>query len=250
MSVEHLIRPVTTAVRRVVPSNLLKLIPKDSSFAIVTAFVALFGWAFINIADETMEGETLGLDNAVLMALRQPGNEHLPIGPSWLPACMTDISALGGVSVIMIVLLAVAGFFVLKRKFRMMLYLFLSVGGGACLMFLMKEFFSRPRPSIVPHLQEISHASFPSGHSMVSAIVYLTLAVMLAKNTSDNKVKTYYLLVGMSLTGLVGLSRVYLGVHYPTDVLGGWCAGATWAAATYLIGDWLESRGKVEKEDP
>lgn len=222
----------------------------DIKLATSVLIVGALGACFIAIADETMEGETLRFDNALLLALRHSSNSNLPVGPSWLLASMLDISALGGLSITVIMIVAICGFFLLVRKFRSVLYLLVSVGGGALLMVLLKDFFSRPRPSVVPHLQQISEPSFPSGHSMVAAIVYLTLAAMLAKTTTSYKLKAYYVLVAVSLTALIGISRVYLGVHYPTDVVAGWLAGAVWAATTYVLGDWLESRGKIEPEDP
>ena len=221
---------------------------RDLIVAGITIVLAALGGCFIVIAEEMMEGETLSVDHAILTALRNPNNPSDPIGPPWLLTTMIDLSALGGLSITIIALVAVAGYFALSQKYRLMIYLFFCVGGGAGLMFLLKEFFSRPRPSVVPHLQKITMASFPSGHSMVSAIMYLTFAAMLAKTTKDYKLKMYYMFVGISLTLMVGFSRLYLGVHYPSDVLAGWCAGAVWAGVTYLVGDWLESRGTVEKE--
>lgn len=221
---------------------------RDLFVAGVTIFLAALAGCFIAVSEEMMEGETLSIDNAILKALRNPNNLSDPIGPPWLLSTMTDISALGGLSVTIVALVAVAGYFALSKKYRFMIYLFFCVGGGAALMFVLKGFFSRPRPSVVPHLQEISSYSFPSGHSMVSAIMYLTFAAMLAKTTKDYKLKMYYMFIGIVLTGMVGFSRVFLGVHYPSDVLAGWCAGAVWAGVTYLVGDWLESRGTVEEE--
>jgi undecaprenyl-diphosphatase len=228
---------------------LQSLSTRDLIVAGVTIVLAALGGCFIVIAEEMMEGETLSIDNAILKFLRNPNNLNEPIGPSWLLSTMLDISALGGLSITIIALFVVAGYFALSQKYRLMIFLFISIGGGSGLMFLLKGFFSRPRPSVVPHLQQLPvTASFPSGHSMVSAIMYLTFAAMLAKTTKDYKLKMYYMFVGIMLTAAVGLSRVYLGVHYPSDVLAGWCAGAVWAGLTYLIGDWLETRGTVEKE--
>lgn len=222
---------------------------RDLIVAAVTIVLAALGACFIVLAEEILEGETLRVDNAILLALRNPSNLSDPLGPPWLLSTMLDISALGGLSITIVTLAVIAGYLALSQKYRMMIYLLCCVGGGAAVMFLLKGFFSRPRPSVVPHLQQLPYtASFPSGHSMVSAIMYLTLAAMLAKTTKDYRLKMYYMLVGTLLTVLVGISRVYLGVHYPTDVLAGWCAGAVWAGASYLVADWLEARGTVEKE--
>lgn len=221
----------------------------DIKLAVVILVVAALGAGFVAIADETMEGETLHFDNAVLLALRQPQNLSIPIGPSWLLDSMTDISALGGVSLTLAVLFIISGYLLLVRKFRSVIFLVMSAGSGTLAMTLMKDLFHRPRPTVVPHLDDTSDASFPSGHSMISMIVYLSLSALLAKTTTSYKLKAYYICVAMALTVLIGFSRVYLGVHYPTDVAAGWLAGAIWAAITYIVGDWLESRGKIEGED-
>ena len=112
----------------------------------------------------------------------------------------------------------------------------------------MKWVFSRPRPDLVPHGAEVYTASFPSGHSMMSAVVYLTLGALLARTQSDRSVKTYVLAMAVVLTVLVGTSRVYLGVHWPTDVLAGWALGGAWALVCWSAMTWLQSRGQVEAE--
>ncbi|MDZ4832554.1 MAG: phosphatase PAP2 family protein [Candidatus Melainabacteria bacterium] len=230
-------------------SKLTRFIPKDRRFALIAILLAVLIGGFISVADEMLEGDTTQFDNAILLALRHADNPSIPIGPDWLLPVVKDITALGGAAIVSLVVLATSGYFMLKHKFHMIFFLLVSAGGGAVAMEVLKTFFNRPRPSIVPHLTAATHASFPSGHSMFSAIVYLTIAAILAKTTKSYRLKVYYVSVGLFLTMLVGFSRIYLGVHYPTDVLAGWCAGAVWAAFTYLIGDWLESRGQIEKEE-
>jgi undecaprenyl-diphosphatase len=123
-----------------------------------------------------------------------------------------------------------------------------SVAGGLLLSTLFKEAFDRPRPDLVTHGATVYTASFPSGHSMMAAVTYLTLAVMYARVEPRRAVKIYLIAVASLIILLVGASRVYLGVHWPTDVLAGWLAGATWALFCWLIARWLQRRGAVEPE--
>jgi undecaprenyl-diphosphatase len=124
------------------------------------------------------------------------------------------------------------------------LLLLLSVAGGWLISNGLKLGIARPRPDIVPHLIDVSDLSFPSGHAMLSAVTYLTLGALLSGMQRDRALKIYVVSIAVSLTVLVGISRVYLGVHYPSDVLGGWCAGAVWAVVC-----WRVSRRWISDED-
>jgi undecaprenyl-diphosphatase len=115
---------------------------------------------------------------------------------------------------------------------------------------VLKDLFGRPRPTVVPHLFYVSSASFPSGHSMLSAVVYLTLGSLLARLVEQRRLKVYFLSVALLLSFLVGVSRVYMGVHYPTDVLAGWSAGLAWGLLCDLVARWLQQHGAVEKTAP
>ena len=112
---------------------------------------------------------------------------------------------------------------------------------------LLKMGFDRARPDLVPHGSFVSTASFPSGHAMMSAVTYLTLGALLASVHSPTRVKAYLLALALVLTLLVGLSRIYLGVHWPTDVAAGWAVGAAWALLSSLAMRWLQKRGDVER---
>lgn len=186
-------------------------------------------WAFVELTDEVLEGETQAADVWMLRALRTPDAAADPLGPVWLSEAMRDLTALGSVAVLTLVIAAVAGYCLLAGDRPAMWTMLVAGTGGILLTSLLKELLGRTRPDVVPHLTEVSTASFPSGHSMVSAAVYLTLGVLLAQWVRGRRLKSYFVGVAVFVTLLVGVSRVYLGVHYPTDVLAGWTAGAVWA---------------------
>lgn len=191
---------------------------------------AAFGlWVFIEVAEEVLEGEAGAFDHAILLALRMPGNPAHSRGPAWLELAARDITALGSVTVLGLVVLAASVFLVLAKRHRTALSVLLSTTSGALATFLLKNAFGRPRPDLFPHGDYVVSASFPSGHAMISALVYLTLGALVAGVVASRTIKVYVLGVTLLLSGLIGVSRVYLGVHWPTDVLAGWAAGAAWA---------------------
>ena len=219
---------------------------QDLLVLVLMLAVVLGLWAFFELADEVTEGTTRGLDESVILALRQPGNPADPLGPPWVEEAVRDLTALGGVTVLTLITAAVAGFVALRRQFHALGLLLAALGGGVLLNVFLKGWFARPRPELVPHLLRVDSASFPSGHSLLSAVVYLTLGALLARLVEPLKLKIYVICVGLLLAVLVGLSRVYLGVHYPTDVLAGWTVGILWAVICWLVARALQGRGRVE----
>lgn len=205
----------------------------ELAWLISLGLVALGGGAFVSIADEVVEGETRALDSAILLALRT-GDDRTPIGPEWLQETASDITALGGYPVLTLVTIAALGFLLLMRHPRLAGVLFGSVVGGMALSTVLKLGFDRQRPDLVPHIVPTHTASFPSGHAMLSAIVWLTLAALVARSVPLRRGRTYVVGVGVFLALLVGCSRVYLGVHWPTDVLAGWAVGAAWAVLAWV----------------
>ena len=208
--------------------------------------VAAGTWGFIALADEVVEGGTHRFDVWALKALRQPDDLSTPIGPPWAQEAGRDLTALGGLTVLFGVTAMVAGYLLLARQRAAMLLVLVATGTGLAASLLLKGFFERPRPTVVPHLSIVQSSSFPSAHSMLSAVVYLTLGAMLTRFVPRPSLKAYCFGWAVLLTVLVGLSRVYLGVHYPTDVLAGWTAGLVWAMLCWLAARWLQRRGKVE----
>ena len=205
-------------------------------------------WAFAEIADEVIEGDSKEFDESILRALRHPADPNEPIGPAWLKGVARDFTSLGGVAVITLFCVGSAGFLALQKKWHSVILVLVAIGGGALVSTGLKQWFERPRPSAVAHLVEVHSLSFPSGHSMLAAVTYLTLGSLLARTTADRRLKIYILSMAVGLTVLIGVTRIYLGVHYPTDVLAGWFAGTSWALLCSLVARWLQRHGAVEPE--
>lgn len=203
-------------------------------------------WAFAEIVDEVEDGETHDFDRAVLLFFRQPGDLSRTIGPDWLEFVARDITALGGTAVLVLITVAAIGFMCLTRKWGAALFTFVSIVGGTLISTAFKEIVGRSRPDVVPHLVEVSSASFPSGHSMLSMTTYLTLGALLAEVQGKPRFKVYILAWALAIAVMVGWSRMFLGVHWPTDVLGGWCLGSAWALLCGSVAYWLQRRGVIE----
>lgn len=217
---------------------------------VLAALLLIMGgmWGFVEIADEVLEGETRALDETILLFLRSAGDLTDPIGPLWFEEIMRDLTALGGIAILVILTLAVAGYFLMQHKKGRALFMVTSVVGGLLLSLALKYGFERPRPDLVPHGAYVMTNSFPSGHSMLAAVTFLTLGGLLAEYTKKRRLKIYVLSLSVVLTLLVGFSRVYLGVHWPTDVLAGWTAGASWALLCWFTAYWLQRRRQVEED--
>ncbi len=210
--------------------------------------VALFAWTFVIVAGEVIEGDTLGLDRTILLGLRDPANLADPIGPTWLEEVARDFTGLGGHAILGLVTLATLAYMVMTGRRATALLVVAAIGGGMILSAGLKVGFERPRPDLVPHGTRVYTASFPSGHAMLSAITYLTLGALLARTQALRRVKFLFLGLAVALTVVVGCSRVYLGVHWPSDVLAGWCVGAAWACLCWYVALLLQRRGQVEAE--
>ncbi len=210
------------------------------------ACVLLFG--FVSLAGEVMEGDTQAFDTKILQSLRDSTDPSKPIGPEWMEGALLDLTAVGGTTVLGLMIVAVTGFLLLQTRYRTALVVFITSLSGELLNVAMKHAFNRPRPTIVPHLRVVFSTSFPSGHAMESAIVYLTLAAILMRASETRLTKLYILGIAVLLTMLVGISRVYLGVHYPTDVLGGWIIGFLWASICWLVAQRFEGTTHIQAE--
>lgn len=207
--------------------------------------LALAGAAltFLLLALLVTGGSTHRIDAAILRAIRVASGGDAATG--WLRATMLDLTALGDTATLTIVTILTAGYLAVRHRPALALAVVAAIAGGATFNFLLKLVFARARPDVVTHLSEVSTASFPSGHAASSAIVYLTLAVLLARSQRDHGVRLYLIGAAMTLSLAIGMSRVYLGVHWPSDVLGGWIVGGMWAALTGVVVRRLQQRGDM-----
>jgi undecaprenyl-diphosphatase len=209
---------------------------------LLALFSALAGWTFLELADEVIDGETDEMDRRLLLWLRHGHDLSDPRGPWWLELAMRDMTAMGSTAVLAVVALSALGYLVILRRWGTALMLACAVTGGLVASHGLKLLIERPRPDLVPHGVPVLTLSFPSGHATMSAVVYLTLGALLASLQPSRRAAAYLLGVAVLLTVLVGFSRVYLGVHWPSDVLAGWALGAAWAAGCLLVSQWWRGR--------
>lgn len=227
------------------------LVQRDrEELLLLVGLLVLLGIMFVvvSLAGEVLEGDTQQFDERILAALRKADDPSTPLGPRWLEIAATDITSLGSATVLGLTVVAVVGFLLLQGLIRNAGFVLVASVGGWFLNDLLKALFARPRPSIVPHLREVFTMSFPSGHALTSAVVFLTLGALLMRVADRRIVKFYCMAVAIFATLLVGATRVYLGVHYPTDVLAGWMFGASWALLCWLFARVLDRRAGLRRE--
>ncbi|HEV8238149.1 MAG TPA: phosphatase PAP2 family protein [Thermoanaerobaculia bacterium] len=227
------------------PPTARRFAPEHRALALALLVVAGV-WLFAALAFAVLHGDSRALDEAALRALRDPSAPDHLRGPAWLLSAARDITALGSHAVLVPVLLAAAGFLLLLRKQAMALAMLGSGGGAMLLENVLKRLFARPRPVLVPQLVHVGNASFPSGHALLSSAVYLSIAVLVARLVPYRRVRLYVLALAAALVILIGFTRVLFGVHYPTDVIGGWIVGGLWALTCGVTVRALQHRGAVE----
>lgn len=216
-------------------SKLLSMILREP--LLVGAMVIGSGslWVFFEVVDTVMEGESRELDERIVLGFRNADDPSDPIGPKWVEELMRDLTALGGIGLLVLVsLIATTFLWVLGNPRQAMLLLF-AITGGLILSLITKSLFDRPRPDLVPHGSYVYTKSFPSGHAMLATVVYMTLGAVLSEFVRPFRLKVFLLSTAIAVTLAVGLSRVYLGVHWPTDVVAGWALGSTWALGCWSV---------------
>lgn len=216
---------------------------------LLAAIVMIAGGAvlFIDLAEDLGDADHQSFDETVLRWLH-PGPDFAdPIGPAWLDRAMADVTSLGSLAVLGLMGVAVLGYLLIEKRLAQAGLLVLSLAGGLVLSETMKSVFERTRPPDVYHAAGALNASFPSGHALLATTAYLTLGAMLAQAMTRRRLRVYAVAWGVALAVLVGVSRIYLGVHWASDVLAGWALGAAWAMACWLVERWMlrRERGDV-----
>ena len=214
----------------------------------VLTLIALATWGFFALSENVHDGPS-ELDRSLLLALRSAQDLSDPLGPVWFEELVRDLTALGGLGPLVLVSAVAMGYLALSRRRRTALLLGASVAGGVVLSFVLKDLFDRDRPDVVPHLMRVSSASFPSGHAMLSTVVYVTLGSVVAP-VQRGRLRLYAIVVAMATALLVGCSRIYLGVHWPSDVVAGFAIGGAWAGLAWLVERRLQRSGAIEPEPP
>jgi undecaprenyl-diphosphatase len=204
-------------------------------------------WTFLKLADRMEDGTLERFDERVLLAFRPGDDLTNPIGPEWVEVAVRDVTALGGSSVLSLVTLSVIGYLFLTRRWRTAAFVLAAVVSGGGINLWLKESYARDRPALVPDIGPTYSASFPSGHTMMSTVTYMSLAALLARTQEKRRVRAYLVGVATLMSVMIGISRVYLAVHWPSDVLAGWAAGSVWALLGWSILRWLQRHRLAEE---
>lgn len=192
------------------------------------AGVAAAAVALLLVLGLVVDATPFAWDRAILVGLRQWG------GPGWLRAAAVNITALGSPTVLTLVVIGAAALLLAERLWLTALSTVAACASGGVVVDLLKNEVARPRPTLVEHLVEVRNLSFPSGHAAGSATVYLTVAALASQVIETPAARRTALALAILLVGAIGFSRVYLGVHWPSDVAAGWSFGTLWALGWWL----------------
>lgn len=195
----------------------------------------LMGFLVLELWSEIDEGDARAIDRAILLAFRNPADTTSLIGPGWIEQVTKDITTLGSPAVLVLAVFGAAGFMVARRSYRMAAIVIAASASGSLVVVLLKGVFDRARPDVVTRLVEETSMSFPSGHAANSAIIYLTIAVLFVRVEQSLRTRIFALALGILVVLSIGISRLALGVHWPTDVVAGWLIGAVWASIWAMV---------------
>lgn len=204
-------------------------------YILATLGFSLVAFLFLELWSEIDEGDARAIDRAVLIGFRNATDTSSMIGPAWMEQVMKDITTLGSPTILVLAVVAATGFMAAKKSYNMAAIMLGASLSGSLLVTLFKDFFNRARPDVVAQLVEETSMSFPSGHASNSAIIYLTITVLFIRVESSLRTRVLAAALGALIVLSVGISRLALGVHWPTDVLAGWLFGTMWAATWAMI---------------
>lgn len=227
--------------------KLKKLLRKEILIMVSALFLLLFFWGGIELRDLFMVDRAQQFDDWLLVSVRDAENPEYLFGPHWVDEAVRDVTALGGPAVLTSMIIVVLIYLLLQKHYRGATLILIATAGGLLLSLLLKDFFLRERPDIVPALMVETSPSFPSGHSMLSAIVYLTLGSLLTRFEPNPRIRVYIISIAILIAMSVGITRILLGVHFPTDVLVGWIAGFFWASLCWFLFFALQEEGVIEE---
>lgn len=203
---------------------------------VLIAFALIFAgiWLTVQLTEVVLEGQSQAFDEGILLSLRNPADTNDPLGPPWVEEIVRDITGLGGTALLTLVIGSVVGLLYMQGNYRQANIVLLSIVGALLLSYFLKDIFDRPRPDLVAHGSNVRTASFPSGHALLATSTYLTLGSLLAQVQDRFRVRAFIIILSVITVLLVGFSRVYLGVHWPSDVIAGWSIGFVWALLCWL----------------
>jgi len=227
-------------------TSIVTAMHRESVLILLLLMISVLLLGFGSLAEEVLERDTAKLDQHIVALFRDPADPSRPLGPAWLPDAMRDLTSLGSTLVLALIFVLALAYLIIARKRAAALLFTAAVLGGQAMSTMLKLIVERPRPPLPDWAPRVVTASFPSGHSMLSAVTFLTIGALLASVEARRALRVYFVVVALLLTVLVGMSRVYLGVHWPTDVVAGWALGSAWALICWTIALWLQRRGKVE----
>jgi undecaprenyl-diphosphatase len=215
-----------------------------NEFVLASAALAIVAGlaVFALLANTAPDGEYRDLEEKIMRSLRQADDPSRIIGPWWVQEVARDVSALGSAVTLIFMSVLVLGYLLMRRGYAAAVLMAVATLGGYGLSGGLKAAVGRERPDVVPHLSHVTSESFPSGHSMLASVVYLTLGALLAQTLARRREKVYVIHAALFLSTAIGVSRVLLGVHYPTDVLAGWAVGTAWALLCWYVA-WRLQRG-------
>lgn len=223
--------------------------PESRTLVLIVASFSLL-LIFVFLTERVLGGSTASVDEALMLFMREPNDIHNPWGPGWFEEMARDYTALGGIPILMALSFVVACYLAMERNYRATLFIVGTALGGLVVSTLLKEVFDRPRPDLVEQATRVYTSSFPSAHAMMSASMYLAFGSLIARYEARRRRKVAVLIFAATAIVLVGLSRVYLGVHWPTDVLAGWTAGTIWTLGCWLVYRYFDTPQNLNQQQP